>query len=275
MGKTTSRRCAIAKRGLRPPRVIWSPGWLAIASDGVVNRVAELPCPSAISCVVITFIALCPILEQGWQARRRCPGRDPRYCSLAALAPIDEALVGGHHRYPRRTYFVKTLSKAANQFRHRVAAVNIAPVDQSTLAAGVLEKFRRIVRAARLPRTNQHLIVAGAPLAALRHIQAYPGIKVTDLAKTMALHQSTVSNLLDKLLVKRLVRRQRDSSDARIAHLTVTLGGERVLRNARFPDRSVLLETLERLPSHALRRLDDDLENVLRHIPSGVPRRRT
>jgi len=166
---------------------------------------------------------------------------------------------------------VKLLSKRASQSRHRNAAVIIAPVDQSGLAVEVIGKFRRINRAARLPRINQHLIVAAAPLSALRHIQGHPGINVTDLAKTMVLHQSTVSNLIDKLLAKRLVRRQRDIADARIARLSVTLAGERVLTNARFSERSVLLETLERLPSEALRELNHDLENLLRRIPSRTP----
>jgi DNA-binding MarR family transcriptional regulator len=165
---------------------------------------------------------------------------------------------------------MKLLSKRASQSRHRDAALIIAPVDQSSLAVEVLGKFRRVNRAARLPRINQHLIVAAAPLSALRHIKGHPGIKVTDLAKTMALHQSTVSNLIDKLLAKRLVRRQRDSADARIAHLSVTIAGERVLTNARFCERSVLLETLERLPSEALSQLNHALENLLRRIPSGI-----
>ena len=135
-------------------------------------------------------------------------------------------------------------------------------------AAEVLRKFREILRAtnSRVAKMDTRRNVTGAQLWALCEIQAHPGINVTALTSAMALHQSTVSNLLDKLLGKHLVRRRRDSGDARVAHFYVTAAGERAINSAGDMKRGVLLETLEHFSPKALRQLDGELENVLRRM---------
>jgi DNA-binding MarR family transcriptional regulator len=65
------------------------------------------------------------------------------------------------------------------------------------------------------------------------------------------------------------VRRQRDSGDDRIVHLSVTVAGKRAVHRARSLKSSVLLETLERLPPPELRQLNHHLENLLRRIRSS------
>jgi len=172
-------------------------------------------------------------------------------------------------------------SNGDKQSRPRAAAYKTATgaraqLHQVSRAMELLGKFRRVARGASvlIGPTNHSAIVGGAQLWALCEIQAHPGIKVSDLATTMALHQSTVSNLLDKLLSKRLVRRQRDTVDARVVHLSVTAAGAREIGRPRFSKRSVLLESLERLPSSKFEQLDRDLENLLRRMRAPKPVRK-
>ena len=120
---------------------------------------------------------------------------------------------------------------------------------RSETAMQVLAKLRQALRVAR-PHSGSRKMrarVSSAQIWALREVEAHPGIKVTELARAMALHQSTISNLIQKLVQKQLIRRKADGVDARVWHLYVTAAGKRVLsRTAPLPQNS-LLDTLEHL----------------------------
>jgi len=139
---------------------------------------------------------------------------------------------------------------------------------QRDAALEVLKKFRQVFRAAKLHFSNveKRSGVTGAQLWALCELEEQPGVRVTDLAAAMALHQSTVSNLIDKLLRKRLIRRDRGDMDGRVVRLYLTAAGERVVRTSPQPGRGVLPDALEHLPPTALRGLDQQLGNLLRRM---------
>ena len=140
----------------------------------------------------------------------------------------------------------------------------------------VLKKFRQVFRAAKLhfSAVEKRAGVTGAQLWALCELDEQPGVRVTDLAAAMALHQSTVSNLIDKLLRKRLIRRDRGDIDGRVVRLYLTAAGERVVRSAPQPARGVLPDALEHLPPTTLRGFDQQLANLLAaHAGQGAGRR--
>jgi DNA-binding MarR family transcriptional regulator len=139
---------------------------------------------------------------------------------------------------------------------------------QREAALEVLKKFRQVFRAAKVHfnSVEKRAGVTGAQLWALCELDDQPGVRVTDLAAAMALHQSTVSNLIDKLLRKRLIRRDRGDIDGRVVRLYLTATGEKVVRSAPQPARGVLPDALEHLPSAALKGLDQQLGNLLRRM---------
>ena len=139
---------------------------------------------------------------------------------------------------------------------------------QRDAALEVLKKFRQVFRAAKLhfSAVEKRAGVTGAQLWALCELDEQPGVRVTDLAAAMALHQSTVSNLIDKLMRKRLIRRDRGDIDGRVVRLYLTAAGERVVRSAPQPARGVLPDALEHLPPTMLRGLDQQLGNLLRRM---------
>jgi DNA-binding MarR family transcriptional regulator len=84
-------------------------------------------------------------------------------------------------------------------------------------------------------RREVHLLgVSGGQISLLSAIQDRPGIGVADLAAREGTAASSISVHLDRLEASGLVTRQREAEgDRRRVGLTVTAGGERVLRAVR------------------------------------------
>lgn len=140
-------------------------------------------------------------------------------------------------------------------------------------ALAVLKKFRQVFRAAKLHFRQVERVagVSGAQLWLLAELIEHPGARVKDLAASMALHQSTVSNLLDILTRRKLLVRKRDGSDQRVVRVHLTAAGERLVRKAPGPARGVLPDALEALPAAQLRRLDRSVAALLegmKKVPS-------
>ena len=74
----------------------------------------------------------------------------------------------------------------------------------------VLEQFRVIVKSIRrhYQDVERRAGVTGAQLWALAQIAGQPGSPVGELARALAVHQSTASNLVRELLKRRLVTRE-------------------------------------------------------------------
>jgi len=132
----------------------------------------------------------------------------------------------------------------------------------------VLQRFRVLIRTAQ--RHSQWVErqsgVTGAQLWALQELAEVPGLKVGELARCMALHQSTASNMVDKLETSGLIRRERGSADQRVVRLYPTAEGLALLERAPSPARGVLPEALRRLDKDALEQLQANLELVITQI---------
>jgi len=132
----------------------------------------------------------------------------------------------------------------------------------------VLQRFRVLIRTAQ--RHSQWIErqsgVTGAQLWALQELAEAPGLRVGELANRMALHQSTASNMVDRLETSKLLRKERTSADQRVVRLYLTAEGEALLGRAPSPARGVLPEALRLLDEEALLRLQRELDVLLRQI---------
>lgn len=108
--------------------------------------------------------------------------------------------------------------------------------------------------------------MGGAQLWALAEISGRPRITVTELAKAMSIHQSTASNLLDKLVGQNYVSRNRSDEDRRVVLLTLTSRGEEVLQKAPLPHRGVLSDALLKMNSADLDALQKSLETLITQL---------
>lgn len=90
-----------------------------------------------------------------------------------------------------------------------------------------------------------------------------PGLTVSGLAKVLSIHQSTCSNMLDKIQKKELVYRQRSTDDQRIVRLFLTEKGTSLLATAPRPAQGALTDVLLRLPDEVLVELESGLNQFI------------
>jgi DNA-binding MarR family transcriptional regulator len=138
-----------------------------------------------------------------------------------------------------------------------------------TAAVEVFAKFRRLT----ITSTRRHFHsmsrrtgINGAMTAALWEIKRSPGLRICDLSGAMAIHQSTASNLVDKLMKRALVRRNASDSDRRVVRFYLTAEGEELVKRAPQPSRILLQDALTRLTPDALKTLNELLDFLIREL---------
>ncbi|MBI1173749.1 MAG: MarR family transcriptional regulator [Sideroxydans sp.] len=150
---------------------------------------------------------------------------------------------------------------------------------QNAQAAQVLKQFRVIFRSVKkhFQYVEKRCQISGSQLWALALIAEIPGIRVTELAEGLSIHQSTASNLVDLLVQKKLIRRKRAANDNRIVKLYVTETGEAIIEKAPKPLRGILPDALAQLPPETLAQLNQCLTDLLQSMnsrdeeASGIP----
>lgn len=106
--------------------------------------------------------------------------------------------------------------------------------------------------------------LSSAKLWMMWELFASPGLKVSELARSLAIHPSTCSNMLDQLEAKELVRRDRSKIDQRAVHLYLTEEGTTLLAKAPRPAQGTLSEALKRLDDSHLHYLEDGLNQLIK-----------
>jgi DNA-binding MarR family transcriptional regulator len=137
--------------------------------------------------------------------------------------------------------------------------------DQRRRMLEVLEQFRVIVKSIRrhYQDVERRAGVTGAQLWALAQIAGQPGSPVGELARALAVHQSTASNLVRELLKRRLVTRERRGRDLRHVQLYPSKKGLGLLKAAPRPLIGVLQQALSELPAARLVALHAELAHVI------------
>lgn len=137
--------------------------------------------------------------------------------------------------------------------------------DTNDSALETLKLFRIIFKSA-----NRHFHdvekaagVGGASLWALAEIAETKDLTVSGLAKAMSVHQSTASNLMDKLVTDGYVIRSKGMEDRRVVYLSLTELGDSVLSKAPKPYRGVLPDALMRLNPTTLHALNSHLSELI------------
>jgi DNA-binding MarR family transcriptional regulator len=149
-------------------------------------------------------------------------------------------------------------------------------LDRHAVMNDVLLHFRTVVRAIRrhYQQVEASCGISGAQLWALVHVHQSPGMRVGELARMLAIPQSTASNMLDTLEAAGLVARKRNDEDQRVVRLFATARGRRVLASAPRPLRGVLQQGLLDLPDRSLDSLNRELATLVRcmHLRERVAR---
>ena len=106
--------------------------------------------------------------------------------------------------------------------------------------------------------------VSAAQLWAMWELYAHPGLRVSELSRALSIHQSTASNLLDKLERKELIQRQRRGPDHRVVQLYLTDKGRNLVEHAPRPAQGALSSGLMALPDPVLAGLNDNIAALVK-----------
>jgi MarR family transcriptional regulator, organic hydroperoxide resistance regulator len=100
----------------------------------------------------------------------------------------------------------------------------------------------------------------------LTELKRRPGMRVSDLARLICIHNSTASNLLDRLEERGLLRRERKDEDQRVVRLYLTPAGANVIATLPQPARSVVPDALGDVPLGTLETLNQSLGELIAHL---------
>ena len=135
-------------------------------------------------------------------------------------------------------------------------------------AVRVLKKFRLIYGTVKqhFREVEEHCGISGSQLWLLQEIQKTPNIGVSNLASLLSIHQSTCSQLVEKLSKTKLIIKVRSSEDQRRVGLCITELGAGLLAKAPIPLEGVLPKALSHMSPEVLLQLDYMLEMVIAQI---------
>jgi DNA-binding MarR family transcriptional regulator len=128
-----------------------------------------------------------------------------------------------------------------------------------------LKKIRFVMRAVQRHSAwvEKQCGVTGSQLWLMEKLRESGGLRIGDIASKMAVHQTTISNLVDALAKQGYVTKTRNRSDHRIVIIALTEEGNKILLNAPKPARGVLQEALQRLDIKDLTQLDRGLQALM------------
>ena len=132
------------------------------------------------------------------------------------------------------------------------------------LATDALKKFRIIFSSVKthLGEIEAQCGVSSSQLWVLWELHKSPGLKVTELALKLSIHQSTASNLIEKLSKRTLITKKREDADQRVVRLYLTETGLSLVMQAPSYPRGILRDALDDLDIEELQQLQQSL-NIL------------
>lgn len=133
------------------------------------------------------------------------------------------------------------------------------------LSLQALKKFRIIFGSVRKQyrEIERTCGVTGPQMWIMQEVAQAPGIGVSELASRLSIHQSTTSQLVEKLVARSLIHKERSIEDQRRVGLRLTEKASRLLHDAPGPAEGILPDALRALPESALHSLDNALLEVI------------
>lgn len=132
----------------------------------------------------------------------------------------------------------------------------------------VLKQFRVVIRNIKThyQEVEKSIGVSGAQLWALSVVAGRPGITVGELADALAVHQSTASNLLERLAQLGFIERRREASDQRVVSIHLTPAGHSAIQHAPKPAIGLLQNALLTMEEGDLAELHESLHKLITAI---------
>ena len=146
-----------------------------------------------------------------------------------------------------------------------VAVAGSAASDSDGRAARAMDSLRRVVRSLHHAdaNTEHSLGVTAAQLFVLREVAKAEPLTVSALARATATSQSSVSEVVTRLVARELLIRKRSGDDRRCAEIRLSPSGRDLLSGATETVQEQLLAGFQRLPEATQRSLSEQLAEWL------------
>ncbi|WP_287694638.1 MarR family winged helix-turn-helix transcriptional regulator [Accumulibacter sp.] len=143
------------------------------------------------------------------------------------------------------------------------------PTATPQVPLAVLQQFRVIYGTMRqyFREVEERCGLPGSQMWILQEVQRCPGLGVTDLAALLAIHQSTCSQLVEKLVARGYLIKTRRHEDQRRVGLHLAPAGVKAIAALPGSAEGALPEALSAMPEVALQTLYINLSELIRHLP--------
>lgn len=146
-----------------------------------------------------------------------------------------------------------------NESAHSTPLLAMEVLQQFRLIFGSLRQYFRLV--------EERCDMPGSQMWVLQEVAHSPGLGIGELAGRMGIHQSTCSLLVDKLVVRGCLVKQRNGRDQRRIGLQLAANGATALAALPGPAEGILPQALAALPAVALKTLHINLEELIHLLP--------
>ena len=135
----------------------------------------------------------------------------------------------------------------------------------SEIEEAILRSLRRITRAIDLHsrKLANTFGLTGPQLVCLRALARRGAVTPSVLAREVSLSQGTVTGILDRLVARQLVTRERNPADRRQVTVTLTDSGRQLVDSAPSPLQERFVEHLSRLEAAEQERIRRTLDRVV------------
>jgi DNA-binding MarR family transcriptional regulator len=129
------------------------------------------------------------------------------------------------------------------------------------IIASAFDNLRRVVQVVHgYSRRAEHVAgLTGPQLWAIKVLTESAPIMISDLARRMYLHPSTVIGILDRLEIRGLVRRTRSTEDRRVVTVVLTRKAKETVKKVPAVAQGLLLKGLEELSDKDLKVISEGL----------------
>ena len=141
----------------------------------------------------------------------------------------------------------------------------------SQLALDVLQQFRVIYGTMRIyfKEVEDRCGFSGSQMWVLQEVTRTPGLGVTELAVRMGIHQSTCSQMVEKLVALGCLLKDKQTKDHRRVGLFIAPDGLKAMAALPGPAEGVLPQALSVIPGVALQTLQINLSELIKHLPGN------
>jgi DNA-binding MarR family transcriptional regulator len=134
------------------------------------------------------------------------------------------------------------------------------PIEES-----ILRSMRRITRAIDLysRKLAKQFKLTGPQLVCMRHLRREGSLTPSELARSIALSQATVTGIVDRLHAQDLVSRQRDKKDRRRVNISLTPKGQELVDALPSPLQERFASRLASLPEENQQVINTILKQIV------------